>query len=34
MKGEVYRRKEDTWDKLLEHIMNATACVKERQDEL
>jgi hypothetical protein len=34
MKGEVYRRKVDTWDELLDRIMDATARIKERQDEI
>jgi hypothetical protein len=34
MKSEVYRRKVDTWDKLLDHTMDAIARIKERQDEL
>jgi hypothetical protein len=34
MKNEVYRRKVDTWDELLDRIMDAIARVKERQDEL
>jgi hypothetical protein len=34
MKSEVYRRKVDTWDELLNRIMDATARIKERQDEL
>jgi hypothetical protein len=34
MKSEVYRRKVDTWDELLDRIMDATARIKERQDEL
>jgi hypothetical protein len=34
MKSEVYRRKVDTWDELLDRIMDAIACLKERQDEL
>jgi hypothetical protein len=34
MKNEVYRRKVDTWDELLDRIMDAIACIKERQDEL
>jgi hypothetical protein len=34
MRSEVYRRKVDTWDELLNHIMDATARIKERQDEL
>jgi hypothetical protein len=34
MKSEVYRRKVDTWDELLDCIMDAIACIKERQDEL
>jgi hypothetical protein len=31
MKSEVYRRKVDTWDELLDRIMDATARIKERQ---
>jgi hypothetical protein len=34
MKSEVYRRKVDTWDELLDRIMDAIARIKERQDEL
>jgi hypothetical protein len=34
MKSEVYRIKVDTWDELLNGIMNAIARIKERQDEL
>jgi hypothetical protein len=34
MKSEVYRRKVDTWDELLDRIMDATARMKERQDEI
>jgi hypothetical protein len=34
MKSEVYKRKMDTWDELLDRIMDAIARVKERQDEL
>jgi hypothetical protein len=34
MKSEVYRRKVDTWDELLDRIMDATALIKERQNEL
>jgi hypothetical protein len=34
MKSEVYRRKTDTWDELLDCIMGAIARIKERQDEL
>jgi hypothetical protein len=34
MKNEVYRRKEDTWEQLLDRIMDAIAHIKERQDEL
>jgi hypothetical protein len=34
MKSEVYRRKVDTWDELLDRIMDAIAHIKERQDEL
>jgi hypothetical protein len=34
MKSEVYRRKVDTWDELLDRIVDATARIKERQDEL
>jgi hypothetical protein len=34
MKSEVYRRKVDTWDELLDRIMGAIAHIKERQDEL
>jgi hypothetical protein len=32
--SEVYRRKVDTWDELLDRIMNAIARIKERQDGL
>jgi hypothetical protein len=31
---EVYRRTVDTWDELLDRIMDAVARIKERQDEL
>jgi hypothetical protein len=34
MKSEVYRRKVDTWDELPDHIMDAIARIKERQEEL
>jgi hypothetical protein len=34
MKSEVYRRTVDTWDELLDRIMDAIARIKERQDEL
>jgi hypothetical protein len=34
MKSEVYRRKADTWDELLDRMMDAIARIKERQDEL
>jgi hypothetical protein len=34
MKSVVYRRKVDTWDELLDRIMDAIALIKERQDEL
>jgi hypothetical protein len=34
MKTEVYRRKVDTWDELLDRIMDAITSIKERQDEL
>jgi hypothetical protein len=34
LKREVYRRKVDTWDELLDRIMDAIARIKERQDEL
>jgi hypothetical protein len=34
MKSEVYRRKVDTWDELLDRIMDAIARIKEREDEL
>jgi hypothetical protein len=34
MKSEIYRRVIDTWDVLLDRIMDAIARVKERQDEL
>jgi hypothetical protein len=34
MKSEVYRRRVDTWDELPNHIMDATACIKEHLDEL
>jgi hypothetical protein len=34
MKIEVYRRKADTWDELLDRIMDAIAHIKECQDEL
>jgi predicted MarR family transcription regulator len=30
----VFRREVDTWDKLLDPIMDAIARIKERQDEL
>jgi hypothetical protein len=33
MKSEVYKRV-DTWDELLDHIMDTIARIKERQDEL
>jgi hypothetical protein len=32
MKSEVYRRKVDTWDELLDRIMDAIARIKEPQD--
>jgi hypothetical protein len=32
MTSEVYRRKVDTWDELLDRIMEAIARIKERQD--
>jgi hypothetical protein len=34
MKTEVYRIKVDTWDELLDRIIDAIARIKERQDEL
>jgi hypothetical protein len=34
MKSEAYRRTVDTWDELLDRIMDAVAHRKERQDEL
>jgi hypothetical protein len=34
MKSEVYRRKVDTWDELLDRIMDAIARIMESQDEL
>jgi hypothetical protein len=34
MKSEVYRRKVDTWDELLDRIVDAIAHIKEGQDEL
>jgi hypothetical protein len=34
MKSEVYRRNVDTWDQLLNRIMDTTARIEERQDEL
>jgi hypothetical protein len=34
MKSEVYRKKVDTWDDLLDRIMDAIDCIKEREDEL
>jgi hypothetical protein len=34
MKSEVYRREVDTWDELLDRIMDTIARVKERQGEL
>jgi hypothetical protein len=34
MKSEVYRRKVDTWDELLDRITDAIARIKEREDEL
>jgi hypothetical protein len=34
MKREVFRRKVDTWDELLNRIMDAIAHIKECQDEL
>jgi hypothetical protein len=34
MKSEVYRRKVDTWDGLLDRIMDAIARIKEHRDEL
>jgi hypothetical protein len=33
-KNEVYRRKVDTWDELLDRIMDDIARIKECQDEL
>jgi hypothetical protein len=33
MKSEVYRRKVNTWDELLDRISDAIARIKERQDE-
>jgi hypothetical protein len=32
MKSEVYRRKVDTWDELLDRIMDAISRIKERRD--
>jgi hypothetical protein len=32
MKSELYKRKVDTWDELLDRIMDAIARIKERQD--
>ena len=34
MKREVYRRKVDTRDELLAHILDAAACLKKRDDQL
>lgn len=34
MKGKVYKRKVDTQDKLLSHILNVAACIKKREDQL
>ena len=34
MKGKVYKRKVDTQDKLLSHILNAAACIKKHADQL
>jgi hypothetical protein len=34
MKSKIYRRKLDTWDELLDHVMDVIACIKERQDAL
>jgi hypothetical protein len=34
MNSEVYRRKVDTWDELLDRIMDVIARIKERQDGL
>jgi hypothetical protein len=34
MKSEVYRRKVNTWDELLDRIMDAIARIREPQDEL
>jgi hypothetical protein len=34
MKSEAYGRTVDTWDELLDRIMDAIARIKERQDEL
>jgi hypothetical protein len=34
MKSEEYRRKVDTWDELLDRIMDAIGRIKERQVEL
>jgi hypothetical protein len=34
VKSEVYKRKVDTWDELLDRIMDAIARIKEGQDEL
>jgi hypothetical protein len=34
LQSEVYRRKVDTWNKLLDRIMDAIALIKEPQDEL
>jgi len=34
MKSEVYRKKVDTRDELLVNILDAIACIKERQDAL
>jgi hypothetical protein len=33
MKSGVYRKEVDTWDELLDRIMDAIARIKERQDE-
>ena len=32
MKSEVYRRKVDTLDELLDHIMDVIACLEEHDD--
>jgi hypothetical protein len=34
MKSQVYGSKVDTGDKLLDHIIDVSACIKERQDAL